>query len=247
MQSTKPKNLFVQKHFHTFHNADGSKNFALERAFAELESATDPVIEQIVSFVRNRSKPALSHYDKAIWDNFFYAQWRRVPDAIDEHMKSSEVEKSIFETVQEYEETVRPLTEAEREYLMSDEGLARLRQNAKVIALASPGEKVLEALEAKGLGIAYITNPKKSFILGSYPVAKLTLPGRANLSDPSVEAWLPISRDIAITPAPEKNTIQVVHVSDERHIRRINLAIASQSNIIASSSRQLVSSLAAPR
>ncbi|MBI2178809.1 MAG: hypothetical protein HYU38_10830, partial [Candidatus Tectomicrobia bacterium] len=155
-------------------------------------------------------------------------------------------EESIPALLAEFEEKFRPLTDKERQEFQKPETLKRIRRNAKVHSLADPSQEVQEVLSRKGLGIAVISDPKKSIIIGSFPVVKLTFPGRTNLADPSVEVWLPISRDVVVGVAPFPNTEKLVAIANH-DIRALNLLISKQSTIIAGPSRELISSLSTPR
>jgi len=143
----------------------------------------------------------------------------------------------------------RPLTSREQQFiniLSEPEQQNRLKQNVKVGALRIGGPLVLEALGNKGLGVARVMSAKKSFIIGSFPILKLTNDNRAHLSDPTVEVWLPIAHDIAITPFFTKGKEKLVSI-DDRNIRKLNEAITRQSTIIAGRSEKLIRSLISQR
>ncbi|VAX18350.1 hypothetical protein MNBD_NITROSPINAE04-21, partial [hydrothermal vent metagenome] len=122
----------------------------------------------------------------------------------------------------------------------------RIKQNAKVDALKKDSINILDVLNNKGLGITRISSANKSFIIGSFPVLKLTNDGRTHLSDPTVEAWLPIAHDIIVTPALEKGEEKLVALND-KSVRRLNMLFAKQSTTIAGRSEKLIRSLAFPR
>ena len=115
-------------------------------------------------------------------------------------------------------------------------------QDAWVRSVLDPGTQVLPILMKKGLGIAVVARPSEAgFVIGSNPVVKLSYPGLAHLSDPSVEFWFPIAHDVAVTPIPEGRE-ELVEV-DEEVTSRINKDIFGQSTVIAGSSREQIKSL----
>ncbi len=98
-------------------------------------------------------------------------------------------DQDLDKFIAEYERDVRPLRlRREKIHRKRRREEARIKHNADVSARTPPGPDVLSALSDKGLLVARITNPKKSFVIGSSSVVKLTYPGRAHLGVPSVEA-----------------------------------------------------------
>lgn len=242
-----PKNLFLEKHIYTRFDKQGVKDVTLEGDFAKLESEADQIIEKIITAARKGLTPNLNANEKSTWDLFSYYQWKRVPDVHGSSDILGDFESHVQEILSEFESTIRPLTDEERQDLQDPDVLARLKQNAKVMAVAAPGQDVQDVLSQKGLGITVIPNPNKSFVIGSFPIVKLTLPGRAHLADPSVEVWFPIASDVAITPALSRGTEKLIQFSEAHHIRYINVSIFKQSTVIAGRSRAQIVSLANPR
>ena len=242
--SASPANLFVERHLYTQHGEDGDKDVSVETMLAGLEGPADKIIEKIISAARTGQLPNLTPSEKSSWDQYFYYQWKRVPDVHDGIVSSAEFEEWIRQFVEEFEETIRPLTADEHSKMKDPKVLAGIRQNARVQAVAKPGDEMVRILGDKGLLVAIIPNPKKSFVIGSHPVVKLTYPGRSNLADPSVEVWLPLAHDVAVTPGFSRVTEKLVELNEDRHIRMINEATLKQSTAIAGRSRTLVASLA---
>jgi hypothetical protein len=106
-----------------------------------------------------------------------------------------------------------------------------------------PASRSLSALDDRGLAIAVIDIPKKSFVLGSFPVVKLTTPHSSNLRDIRTEAWLPVSSRIAIGLGQAQGTETIIQLNEQSLIRDLNMAIAKQSTMFAAASEQLVRSL----
>ncbi len=240
----RPENLFVQGHLYTAIEADGSKNSFLETFFSELENRAKPVIDKIVESARKGCLPGLTDWEKKIWDHFSYYQWKRVPECIESTSNIAAFESSVQQLVTKFEREFRPLTLAERENLSNPRTMERMRQNAIVESLALPSARVLDVLSQKGLAIFITRKPKKSFVLGSRPVLKLTAPGRTDLSHPEVEMWLPIAYDIAVSPMPSPPCEKIIECTEDRHVRHLNEAIFKQSQIIAGRSHALIASLA---
>jgi hypothetical protein len=238
-----PKSLFVGKHLYSDTDKTGEKDDWLEKHFSKIEGQVNLIIEKIIMAVRSGKKPGLKAEEKELWDLFFYYQWKRVPEFDESLNIFSEFEIHIEEAVKEFELSFRPLTNEEKTELKTPEALARIKQSAKNKSLADPGKDVQKILNNKGLGIAVIRKPNKSFIIGSQPVAKFTFPERTHLGDDTVEVWLPIAPDIAISPAPKRETEILIQVSD-KDIRHINEGIFSQSTIVAGRSEALIKSLA---
>jgi hypothetical protein len=243
VQSTQPANLFVQNHLYSFQTKDGTKDTSLETQFAALEYKADLIIEKIITCARAGREPKLNPEERRDWDSFFYYQWKRVPEMIESNSNISDFGTSLRRAINSLEK-IRPLTQAEREDFQKPSTIKRMRQNAIVRSVADPGRRVLGELGKKGLGILITRKIKKSFVLGSRAIVKLTLRGRTNLSDPTVEVWLPIASDIAVCFLPGPPWERLIECSDDRHIRHLNKATFKQSGIVAGRSRALIASLA---
>ncbi len=239
----KPENIFVAKHLYSEISADGQKDDWLEKKYSAIEASANQVIKKILSETRAGHTPSLSEKEKSDWNLFFYYQWKRVPDHHSQIGLVSSYEKTLRQAIKEFERQHRPITKKEKADLENPTTQKRMKQSALVKALADPGSEVQDILSKKGIGIARVTNPKKSFVIGSQPVVKFTHLGRAHLTDPSVEVWLPISSDIAVSPSPHEGRITVHNLKDG-DVRYLNEAICRSSTMIAGRSAALVKSLA---
>lgn len=242
-----PSNLFVEKHLYSLKKKSGSKDPELETRLSKLEGVANHILQKIEHAAARGEAPALSDDERPIWDLFFYVQWKRTPDSFADAKALTDFDETLERWVDEFEKQFRPLTDTEREELKDPAVLSRLKHNAKVGAIGSGSDEVTRALYDKGLAILKIEAQNKSFVLGSNPVAKLTLPGRTHISDPTVEIWFPISPKIAISPGYSRGEERLIQVQDSKCIRHINEAIAKQSKVIAGNNKKLVTSLAQPR
>lgn len=239
-----PKNLFLETNLYTYDCDDGTKNTKLEKYFSKLEGKANRVINKIIDAARKGLKPNLTKYEKNIWNTFFHYQWKRVPDSFQKNKMLTEFDESFDKIQQEYENDYRPLTQIEKLYMQEPEWRKKFKRQITVESLSVLGPKVQYVLNQKGLGIAVIKNPNKSFVIGSFPVLKLNYPGRSHLMDPSVEVWLPIAHDIIAGPAPiPPNDELVVPIIDDTQVRHINESILKQSTAIAGRSKELIASL----
>jgi hypothetical protein len=135
----------------------------------------------------------------------------------------------------------------EIEALATPKAKARTLRNVRVQTLGEPSAEVMRVLERRGIAILRIAQPKKSFIIGSRPVVKLTRHDRTDLNDPNVEMWLPIAADVAVGVGQGDGSVSLHHTVDERPVRQLNMAIARQSGAIAAGSAVLVQSIANAR
>lgn len=99
----------------------------------------------------------------------------------------------------------------------------------------------MSALAARGIAVALITNPNKSFVIGDYPLARMGPDG--TLSHPETELWLPIAADVAVSPWGNTASEKLILIGTE-HVRTINKVIFDHSNVIAGRSEALIRSLA---
>jgi hypothetical protein len=235
-------NLLVEGHLYSYINSDGTKDVSLERWFSELEGISGPIVEKLIGSARKGVLPGLSRTERETWDFFLYQQWRRVPDLFASLLSPEQHQREIEELLDELHAAGRPVTNYERSELLAPTSLKRMRRNVRVATLKTGSGTVLSTLAARGIAVARISNPRKSFILGSRPVVKLTLPGVTELSDPRVELWLPISYDVMVGLGSIEHQEMLVPVN-ARQVRHQNEALAMQSSQIIGRSRELVQSL----
>lgn len=135
----------------------------------------------------------------------------------------------------------------EIERLATPKAMARTVRNVRVQTLVQFSAEVMGVLERRGIAVLRITNPNKSFIIGSRPVVKLTTPDCTDLNDTRVEMWLPIATDVAVGAGRGDGGVSLHLTQDGRLVRQLNMAIAKQSGTIAAGSAALARSIANAR
>ena len=240
----RPENLFVRTHFYSEINQDGRREPRTEKRLSTLEHAANSVIELIVTAARAGVPPALSERQLDIWYHFLTLQWRRVPD-LSETPEHRAMGEEIFADVIAEARVRFPKYIEQIDRLNEPPARNRLIHNSRLESLGI-SSIVLEALRFRGLAILRVDSPKKQFILASRPVIKLTHPGKTDLRHPECESWLAVAPDIALGLGLGANQISLHGISAE-NVRYLNLCAAQQSQTIASSSANLIRSIARPR
>ena len=245
--ATTPEKLFRQTHIYSLKHKDGAMDVRLEKYYSAMESLARPIVEKIVTLARAGETPQLTPTDREIWDRFFCDQWKRVPDFHEKIKDAEDLVPNVRARVAANRPNAPTFT-PEMELLLQDpESRQRIVRNAMIGSLARHSKAILDVLGAKGLAVAIIRNPKKSFVIGSFPIMKLNLPGRPSLADPTVEAWLPIAHDVAISPAPIPPYEEALYFIRDDSVRSLNVSTFKQSTTIAGKSEQLIESLAHQR
>jgi hypothetical protein len=240
----RPENLFVQSHLYSEIEVDGKRQPRTERRISNLENAADRIIEYIINSIHSGKLPTLSDKHLDIWYHFFVLQWRRVPD-LSNSPENKAIGEEVFSEIIADARIQFPQFGSQIDQMGEPSNRARLIHNSRLASLGMSAI-VLEALRTRGLAIAKIYNPRKKFILSSRPVIKLTEPGKAEITHPECQTWLPVAPDIALGLGRGPGTISL-HAISEAEVRYLNLATARQSQTIASSSYALIRSIARPR
>lgn len=243
IRPARPAELFLQNHLYSMLSASGVKDPAMERFLAVLESEAAGIVQSIIQQTRRGIVPALSDEQKQIWYFFFLMQWRRTPETQRSNMSDDEAMWMIDESIERLRLAL-PDRIDEVEALALPDAKARIVRNVRIETLVQFSAEVMGVLVRRGIGVLHIRRARKSFIIGSRPVVKLTMPGRTDLNDTGVEMWLPIASDIAVGVGLGGGSVTLHHLDSERPIRQLNLAIAGQSGTIAAGSKELVRSIA---
>ena len=242
VNSTSPKNLFVETQLYTQYDDHEGKDTSIEKSLSDLETKAAPVIKKIINSARAGRLPELTPREKDIWDVFFLIQSSRTPDVIDPIV--NKYPSWISEIIDEYEKEHGPPTEEEIKKVNDPKQIDRTKRNlrATTVTRLTSESKVFKILRSRGLIIGITRKPNKSFIIGSNPAARFY----HKLSDPEAEWHLPIAHDITVTHhgSHPREKESLAEITGDHTIRAINEAIYRQSSLIAGRSCKLIASLA---
>ena len=224
-----PKNVFSEGNLYIQYDENGKRDASVEKGLSQFEGKANEVIEKIVSAARTGIKPGLTPDEKKIWDEFFCKQWRRLPLKRTETISDDSLYKKCLDG---FENERRPLTDSERRWFDDPKRKDRILKNSWVKSVELSGGELMRVLGDKGLCVAVIRNPKKSFVIGSNPII-----------DPAVEALFPIAHDVVVSACLSRGEEKLLDENDSDYIRQINEAICKQSDMIAGRSRELITSL----
>ncbi len=216
---TEPRNFCVECELYTFYDPADAAAVSLEEYLSQLEGEAAPIIRKITEKARAGEPPGLTSSEKEIWDRFLICQWARTPDMIDQVLsRGKKKTKEELTTLKE---------EIGKEHLFYD--------------LINPPPYRLKILGNKGLLVAVIHNSKKNFVIGSSPIARFGhgIP----LTDPTVKFWLPVARDVAVTPYFARGHEELREAQDAA-VRKINEEIFRKSSAIGGYSYNSIASLA---
>lgn len=246
LRRARPNELFHKRHLYSTLNASGEKDVAIERDLAKLEDATAPLVEQMIVAARADRLPDLSDADHRLWNSFLATQWRRTPETraavASEAVVTAMLDDIIVDTKRLFPHRIKEI-----ETLMTPEARKRAAVNAWATTLPQPGGDLEAVLKARGILILRITPPNKAFVMGSRPVVKITPGGHKNLRDPVSELWLPVASDVVVGLGQGTQRARLMYLEKPEPIRQLNLAISSQSGVVAGRSASLVRSVAAAR
>ena len=241
---SKPRKIFVKSHLYTQYDEHGGKDVSVERELSSsIEGPVTPVVKKIVKAARNGKVPGLTQSEKSAWDEFFCCQLRRLPTSR-ELLSDAEI---VWDTLAGFERDVRPLADAERRKYADPELQRELTHNAWVKIIQHPEGQLMDAIQSRGLVVAVIINPNKSFIIGDNPFIRIPSQGCASLKNPKVELLLPISHDVIVTLGLLPENERLFPMTDTEYIRKLNEAIFIQSDFIVTRSQKLIESLSGKR
>ncbi|TIW49303.1 MAG: DUF4238 domain-containing protein [Mesorhizobium sp.] len=181
-----PGKVFFERQLYTSFEKDLSKNVDLELAFAHLEGTVAPLIARIVETAKHNRGVALHSNERQLLAIYTYYQWKRVPDNFRQFSSLATFRIDGEKVLREFETRYRPLDDHEREYFGKEETWRRMLQNVRRDVISKGNASIVDTVESMNLCIVNISNPKKAFIISSYPVYKLNFPGRAALTDLTV-------------------------------------------------------------
>lgn len=237
--------VFSKNHLYSFDEKDGSKNSEVEsKFFKELDTQVDPIVEKIISRVREGSLPQLAKEEKKIWNDFYIKQHARIP----ERLLGKEIQESLDENYQNIKSDVYDRCVPRLQVMLDDPKFKqRLQAETRVRSLTTNLAQSNEILAERGMFFTRILNPKKSFIIGSNPLVRCNNRGSSHLAEVNTELWYPVAHDIAISIGSYDDAEVVhdvtAHVSHGRFIDRLNNKLFEQSDEIAGRSKALIQSL----
>ncbi|MGH6910604.1 MAG: DUF4238 domain-containing protein [Phenylobacterium sp.] len=240
----RPDTLFFERHLYSEIEEDGRRVPRTEGRLAGLEDLAAGLFERILTAARAGRPPDLTSDDLDLWYLFLTIQWKRAPD-MRNSQEGQAMADDVFRSTIDRARAHFPHQSDEIDRLSTPGQRARLIHNARLSALGVT-EGVLDALRSRGMAVLRVAQPNKQFVLASRPVVKLTSPGKTHLRHPECETWLAIAPDVAVGLGLGAGRVSLHPVSAE-NVRHINLAVASQSSMIASASPPLIRSLLRPR
>ncbi|MDF2797437.1 MAG: hypothetical protein K0R85_181 [Devosia sp.] len=112
-----PTKVLFEPHLYTRTHNDGHRDAQLEAAYGRLEDASAPIVKRIVDSARAKRLPQLSAWEKAVWDQFLYNQWRRVPELHATLFTREFFDKLREDAVASFERNYRSINDQERAWL----------------------------------------------------------------------------------------------------------------------------------
>lgn len=236
-----PKNVFLERHIYSTLEEDGTRNPALETAYAALDGAASSIVRKLISAAEAGALPCLTKEERTTWDLFFYQQMKRVPGMIGQLEERRSFAERYKDVVRRFETQLgRPLTAAELAEFDAPDFKARVRQNAIVKVRADNGKTVQLLFSVMALRLG-VSRSATSFLVASRPVVRVGgVPGEP-FTDQHIAVWLPIAPALVVGPVAGGAPEQVVELHDDQ-VGAINDALANQSDIIASADLALIKS-----
>lgn len=243
IKSRNTEGIFRKYHIYTYFDGDGSPDFTLEAKYHKaLENKAKIITDKIISSIRSGRKPGISTEEKQDWYEFFYHQWRRVPDFYEKRLDKTLYPTLLRNLFDQYETHHRPLTKKEKRYFLSEEGIQKAHNNVVIRSLRNTPEISKEVFHCMSLQYLFISDEKASLVIGSNPVVSITPLGLKNIREKSNEIWMPIAHDIMVgTYIGSEN--RMAELSDRREIRKFNICTWLQSKEVAGRSKKLIESL----
>ena len=228
---TTPNALYRERDLYVVRDEDGNRDDSAEDLFAEFEREAAPVLDRIITAVRDVKDPALSSSERATLDRYVYFQWARVPDTSGYVLGH----------------TLRRMSLEDPEIgSLSPEELAEFGKGVNVESLVGditePRERILSVLRNKSLAFVVIRRKNRSFVIGSRPVLQVFPGSSDSVPRTFVAIWLPLAYDVAV--AYGEGGGGVMEFTEDRELRRFNEDVFRQSQAIAGRSDKLIASLA---
>ena len=242
LREVSPRDAFVQKHFYSAINEDGTRSVEAEEYIASIEAEAAAPIKRIIRCARAGRPLDITEEEKWIYLKFLRLQLTRSL-LMAEILCSDFSEPILRRALNPY----NPRDQGPLRVLEYPEVMRRVRQNAWAENLMDGpifSVKSKNLMMSRDLGVWVIRRPNWSFVIGDYAIVKMpNSDGSGNLEDPGVLELYPVAPDVIIywgRLPREPDTTVLKHAG---RIRRVNEVIAGWSYMIAGKSKQLVESL----
>jgi hypothetical protein len=133
------KTLFVERHLYSTVDDSGKHDVQLEKHFSNLKGRASELFDKIVSTARLNQIAKLTTDERHLWDEYFYYQWKRVPDFLNKNLTVINFESKLQESISKFEAVHRPVTDEELSNLSETKTIERIKKNAIVGAIADSG------------------------------------------------------------------------------------------------------------
>ncbi len=251
---TTPRNVFAENDLYTKHtpvaNPDGTgwtfqRDRSSEDALTQIEGAAADPIRQVITSARKQRLPQLGPDTQDALKRFFFAIARRTPES-QKRVRTpyAEARHELYVQLSRDAESQGVTLPSEGDFYENPvvrQLMDQLLRNADASMAAGtiPSVRRFEDrfFKTRALAVLAITQPKRSFIVGSHGIAIVQgmPPG----------SWLPIASDVALAYHDDHQgeKIGFLGTKDDKVIGAINDASANHSTMIAGSSRQLIAGM----
>jgi hypothetical protein len=235
-----PLKLFVARHLYSQVDPSGKRDATLEIRLGQFEGQIRPVLDRFIHAARHETYRAVTKAEIDLWLDYFYLQGKRTPDAMKDNLRNFDPNAHLDQVLAKAR-LLFPSRYAEIDEIDQPAERERLIKNATVNAVGRGSRTVSGILKWRGIAIAHVNVPGRSLVLGSHPVVRMQ---SSDIRDLNTEMWLPIAPDVAVGLGHGNGKILALEINDTTAIRRMNVAIAGQSRLIAGQSQELIRSLA---
>jgi hypothetical protein len=242
VRRTRINNAFCEGHLYSEIDDQGRKDPRVELELSWLETVIDPILAKFENSAGTGQLPNLSPAELLTWRFFFVVQWRRVPDLHQTVATDEETAAELHQILDDMQARF-PERAAEIEAMRDAAEMRRTIRNARVRGVPEVSQRVMDAMQTRGVAVLSITAPTKSLVIGSRPVVQMAFRDGLSLVDEATEMWLPISSKVAVGVGPRSEPETIYYLNNNAAIRHLNLSIARQSTEFASCSAKLTESI----
>ncbi len=229
---TLPENAFLEKNLYAKRDKSGNRDMSVEEDLSDVESATSPVINGIVSRSLERKCPCLPDNDRKKLIRFVLHQQRR--DSRNRELVEASLRRELNEFPDAFEtKTGRPLSD-DALALSKDPEFRKTEQQNSFSSFAGtpPIDSMVQAYAQFPFEFGVIRIKGSSFVIGNHVRAF---------------DWFPIDKQMALRLVVGNGSDQLTEFRDMAESCQINEQTARNSITFAGSSEQLVRSLAQVR